>query len=54
MGLILNRDPEKLYDDFMIYEHGRFFGIGTFVDLSRNIAAIRNVDLDKAARCRSS
>jgi serine phosphatase RsbU (regulator of sigma subunit) len=48
MGLILSRDPEKLYDDFMIYEHGRFFGIGTFADLSRNIAAIRNVDLDKA------
>jgi|GEM_PF-1111018 serine phosphatase RsbU (regulator of sigma subunit) len=50
MGLILNRDPENLYDDFMIYERGRFFGIGTFADLSRNIAAIRNVDLDKARK----
>jgi len=50
MGLILSRDPEDLYDDFMIYERGRFFGIGTFADLSRNIAAIRNVDLDKARK----
>ncbi len=50
MGLILGRDPEQLYDDFMIYERGRFFGIGTFVDLSRNIAAIRNVDLEKARK----
>jgi hypothetical protein len=48
MGFIFKRDPEKLYDDFMIYEHGRFFGIGTFADLTRNIAEIRNVDLDKA------
>lgn len=50
MGLILGRESEQLYDDFMIYERGRFFGIGTFVDLSRNIAAIRNVDLEKARK----
>jgi sigma-B regulation protein RsbU (phosphoserine phosphatase) len=48
MGHILARDPEKLYDDFMIYRYGKFFGIGTFADLSRNIAEIRNVDLNKA------
>jgi phosphoserine phosphatase RsbU/P len=48
MELLLKGDLEKLYDDFMIYENGRFFGIGSFVDLSRNIAAIRSVDLEKA------
>ncbi len=50
MSLVLGRGPEKLYDDFMIFENGRFFGIGTFADLSRNIAEIRNVDLDKARK----
>jgi sigma-B regulation protein RsbU (phosphoserine phosphatase) len=50
MALILGRDPERLYDDFMIYEYGRYFGIGTFADLSRNIAEIRNIDLDKAKK----
>jgi predicted transcriptional regulator len=48
MSLILKREAEKLYDDFMIYERGKFFGIGTFADLSRNIAEIRNLDLGKA------
>jgi len=50
MELLLKGDPEKLYDDFMIYQHGKYFGIGTFADLSRNIAEIRNVDLEKAKR----
>ena len=50
MSLILERDPERLYDDFMIYQHGRYFGIGTFADLSRNIADIRNIDLGKAKK----
>ena len=50
MSLIFQRDKEKLYDDFMIYERGKFFGIGTFADLTRNIAAIRSVDLDKARK----
>jgi sigma-B regulation protein RsbU (phosphoserine phosphatase) len=45
---ILDRPRERLYDDFMIYERGRYFGIGTFADLSKNIAAIRNADLEKA------
>jgi serine phosphatase RsbU (regulator of sigma subunit) len=48
MGLILERDPARLYDDFMIFERGKFFGIGSFADLSRNIAAIRALDLGKA------
>jgi hypothetical protein len=48
MELLLKGDLERLYDDFMIYENGRFFGVGSFVDLSRNIAAIRAVDLEKA------
>jgi len=48
MALILKRDQEKLYDDFMIYEGGKFFGIGTFADLSRNIARIRDIDLERA------
>ncbi len=48
MGAILKRDPERLYDDFMIYERGRYFGIGTFADLSRNIAEIRESDLSRA------
>jgi len=50
MELLLKGDPEKLYDDFMIYENGKFFGTGAFVDLSRNIAEIRSVDLEKAKR----
>lgn len=50
MVAILSRPRERLYDDFMIYEHGRYFGIGTFADLSRNIAEIRNLDLDKAKK----
>ncbi|HUI73126.1 MAG TPA: SpoIIE family protein phosphatase [Spirochaetia bacterium] len=50
MGSILKRDREKLYDDFMIYERGRYFGIGTFADLSRNIAEIREADLLKARK----
>jgi hypothetical protein len=50
MELLLKGDPEKLYDDFMIYQHGKYFGIGTFADLSRNIAEIRSVDLEKAKR----
>ncbi len=48
MEKILARDPERLFDDFMIYRRGRYFGIGTFVDLSRNLAEIRNADLDRA------
>lgn len=48
MESLLKGDPERLYDDFMIYQHGRFFGIGNFADLSRNIAEIRSVDLEKA------
>jgi phosphoserine phosphatase RsbU/P len=50
MELLLKGDPERLYDDFMIYENGKFFGTGSFVDLSRNIAEIRAVDLEKAKR----
>jgi sigma-B regulation protein RsbU (phosphoserine phosphatase) len=50
MDLIFQRDLERLYDDFMIYERGRYFGIGTFADLTRNIAAIRGVDLEKARK----
>jgi phosphoserine phosphatase RsbU/P len=50
MTKILGRPRERLYDDFMIYERGRYFGIGTFVDLTRNIAEIRNADLEKARR----
>jgi len=50
MELILTRGPERLYDDFMIYKRGRFFGIGTFADLSRNIAEIRNTDLAQARK----
>jgi serine phosphatase RsbU (regulator of sigma subunit) len=50
MVAILSRPRERLYDDFMIYERGRYFGIGTFADLSRNIAEIRNADLDKARK----
>jgi hypothetical protein len=48
MALVLKRESDRLYDDFMIYERGKFFGIGTFADLSRNIAEIRKVDLAKA------
>jgi predicted transcriptional regulator len=48
MELLLEGDPERLYDDFMIYRSGKYFGIGTFADLSRNIAEIRSVDLEKA------
>jgi phosphoserine phosphatase RsbU/P len=48
MELILKGDPAKLYDDFMVFQNGRFFGIGTFSDLFRNIAEIRGVDLEKA------
>ena len=48
MAAILRRDPERLYDDFMIYERGRYFGIGTFADLSRNIADVRDADMVKA------
>jgi serine phosphatase RsbU (regulator of sigma subunit) len=50
MVSILGRPRERLYDDFMIYERGRFFGIGTFADLTRNIADIRNADLEKARK----
>jgi serine phosphatase RsbU (regulator of sigma subunit) len=50
MELLLAGDPERLYDDFMIYQNGKFFGVGTFADLSRNIAEIRSVDLEKAKR----
>ena len=48
MALILKRDLDKLYDDFMIYHGGKFFGIGTFAELSRNIARIRGIDLERA------
>jgi hypothetical protein len=48
MALILKREPSRLYDDFMIFESGRFFGIGGFANLTKNIAAIRMQDLDKA------
>jgi serine phosphatase RsbU (regulator of sigma subunit) len=48
MVKILERPRERLYDDFMIYERGRYFGVGTFADLTRNIAGIRNADLEKA------
>jgi serine phosphatase RsbU (regulator of sigma subunit) len=48
MGRILERPRERLYDDFMIYERGRYFGVGTFADLTRNIAEIRNADMEKA------
>jgi serine phosphatase RsbU (regulator of sigma subunit) len=50
MTLLLARDPESLYDDFMIYERGRYFGTGTFSDLSRNISKIRQMDLEKAKK----
>jgi serine phosphatase RsbU (regulator of sigma subunit) len=50
MEQLLKGDPERLYDDFMIYQHGRFFGVGSFADLSRNIASIRSVDLEKAKK----
>jgi len=48
MEAVLAREPERLYDDFMIYKRGRYFGVGTFVDLSRNIAAIRTTELAQA------
>jgi serine phosphatase RsbU (regulator of sigma subunit) len=48
MELLLKGDPERLYDDFMVYQHGKYFGIGTFADLFRNIAEVRSVDLVKA------
>ncbi len=48
MALILGREPDHLYDDFMIYERGRYFGIGSFADLSRAIAEIRQADLVRA------
>jgi Serine phosphatase RsbU, regulator of sigma subunit len=50
MRAILERDRERIYDDFMIYQRGRFFGVGTFTDLSRNIAEIKSTDLEKAKR----
>jgi serine phosphatase RsbU (regulator of sigma subunit) len=48
MARVLARSAEALYDDFMIYERGRFFGIGTFSDLSKSISDIRTLDLKKA------
>jgi len=48
LSKILERPRERLYDDFMIYERGRYFGLGTFADLTRNISEIRDADLDKA------
>jgi len=48
METVLAREPERLYDDFMIYKRGRYFGVGTFVDLSRNIALIRATELAHA------
>jgi serine phosphatase RsbU (regulator of sigma subunit) len=48
MTRVLARGGAALYDDFMIYERGRYFGIGTFSELSRAIAAIRALDLAKA------
>jgi sigma-B regulation protein RsbU (phosphoserine phosphatase) len=48
METVLAREPERIYDDFMIYKRGRFFGVGTFVDLSRNMAAIRAMELAHA------
>jgi phosphoserine phosphatase RsbU/P len=53
MELLLKGDPEKLYDDFMVFQNGRFFGIGTFADLFRNVADIRGVDLEKAKQMQS-
>jgi serine phosphatase RsbU (regulator of sigma subunit) len=50
MALILSRDKESVYDDFMVYERGRFFGIGSFADLSKAISEIRAMDLVKAKR----
>ena len=50
METILKRSPDRLYDDFMIYRHGRYFGIGTFSDLSKNIAEIHNTDLVQARK----
>jgi sigma-B regulation protein RsbU (phosphoserine phosphatase) len=50
MELILKRDAGRLYDDFMIYDKGRYFGIGSFADLTRNIAEIRNTDLTNARK----
>jgi serine phosphatase RsbU (regulator of sigma subunit) len=50
MDVILERDRARIYDDFMIFKQGRFFGTGTFTDLTRNIAAIKSMDLEKAKK----
>ncbi len=45
---VLSQDIDSIYNDFLIYHNGKYFGIGTFLKLTKHISTLRNMDLELA------
>jgi len=45
---ILETKRDNIFDDYLVFHHGRYFGVGSFLRLSEQISRLRAMDLEKA------
>ncbi|HNX58701.1 MAG TPA: PP2C family protein-serine/threonine phosphatase [Spirochaetota bacterium] len=45
---ILKTKRDNIFDDYLVFHHGKYLGVGSFLRLSEQIAALRAMDLEKA------
>jgi len=48
LSSLLERQSSAIFNDFLIYRHNRFFGTGSFLALTKQVALIRGMDLQSA------
>jgi sigma-B regulation protein RsbU (phosphoserine phosphatase) len=48
LSSLLERHSSSIFNDFLIYRHNRFFGTGSFLALTKQVALIRGMDLQGA------
>jgi sigma-B regulation protein RsbU (phosphoserine phosphatase) len=48
LSIILNAKRENPFEDFLIFHHGKYFGVGSFLKLTEQISALRMLDLQRA------
>ncbi|HEY1406621.1 MAG TPA: PP2C family protein-serine/threonine phosphatase, partial [Spirochaetota bacterium] len=48
LGLLLERESGRMFEDFLVFHHGKFFGVGSFLKVTSHVSLLRSMDLSKA------